>query len=343
MNVRREAPIVILLGLLTVSLWLVLMAFNRSYPLGLVLAFLIGVSGGIAMIGVATLTQAICPNYILGRVTGLREVLSNFASVAVNLVIWQLPRLRALNPRVPKADPILIFLLYPLAAVLALVALRGLWRYTSRGPMDSALANILWRLCRLYTTVWHRLRWIGAHRIPRQGPIILASNHTTGLDPSLIQTPMSRPVTWVMLTSYRFRGLEFLWRTIRPITLNPAGGDVAAVREIVHRLRAGEAVGLFPEGGLQRTQRQLQPFAPGIAMIALRGHAAIVPVWIDGTPRHKNMLWHFLCPSRSTVVFGRPYHPDPALSYQEITDDLRRRMLELSQQVGRQTVPGAPS
>ena len=334
MNVRREAPIVILLGLLTVSLWLVLLACNRSYPLGLVLAFLIGVSGGIAMIGVATLTQAICPNYILGRVTGLREVLSNFASVAVNLVIWQLPWLRAMNPRVPQADPILIFLLYPLAVVLALVALRGLWMRTSRGPMDTALANILWRLCRLYSTVWHRLRWIGAQHIPRQGPIILASNHTTGLDPTLIQAALARKVTWVMLTSYRFRGLGFLWRTLRPITLNPAGGDVAGVREIVHRLKADEAVGLFPEGGLQRTERQLQALAPGIAMVAVRGHAAIVPVWIDGTPRHQYMLWHFLFPSRSTVVFGKPYMPDPALSYQEITDDLRRRMLELSQQVG---------
>jgi 1-acyl-sn-glycerol-3-phosphate acyltransferase len=177
------------------------------------------------------------------------------------------------------------------------------------------------------------LRWLGAHHIPRQGPVIFAANHTTGLDPLLIQTPYTRMITWVMLTTYQFRFLGFIWGIIRPIALPPHGSELTQIREILRRLQAGEAVGLFPEGGLQRDRRELQSFAPGIAMIAVRSGAPIVPVWIDGTPRKRNMIWHFLCPSHSTIVFGRPYKPDTQQPYPQIAEDLRRRMLELSQQV----------
>jgi 1-acyl-sn-glycerol-3-phosphate acyltransferase len=333
LNARRESSIVMLLALLVTSLCLVLLATNRSYHLGWLLAATVGFCGGTALIIMASLTQSITANYILGRVTGMREVLSNFVSVGVNLAVWQLGVLRYLNPKVPEPDPLLILLLYPLAVLIALVALRGLWLRAAHGPQPSVTANIFWRLCRLYTTTWHRLRWIGAHHIPRTGPILFASNHTTGLDPLLIQTPNTRMITWVMLTQYQSPILGLLWRTIHPIALHPGSGDLAEIRQIVRRLEAGEAVGLFPEGGLQRETRQLQPFARGIAMIARRSGAAIVPIWIDGTPRKHKMIWHFLCPSRSTVIFGRPYHPDPELPDQQVADDLRRRMLDLSKQV----------
>ena len=207
----------------------------------------------------------------------------------------------------------------------------GLVLYLRSGPHEDRTANLFWHLVRAFVLTWHRLESRGHDNIPATGAVILAPNHTTGLDPLLIQAPCHRAIRWLMFTSYRFRLLEPLWRAIRPITLDLKSSDTVKVRQVVQALESGDIVGLFPEGSLQRTQRELQPFKPGIGMIARRSGAAVVPVWIEGTPRRQNMLWHFLQPSRSRVTFGKSYVPDPAWSAKEVMADLRRRMEELSE------------
>jgi 1-acyl-sn-glycerol-3-phosphate acyltransferase len=214
------------------------------------------------------------------------------------------------------------------AGVLAAIVLV---RLGMRGPMPEPALNLICRLVRVYARLWHGLRVIGAEHIPRTGPVLLASNHTTGLDPMLLQSPCPRPIRWVMLTEWRFAILEPLWRLIEPITLDRDQRDIARIRQIVRRLETGEVVAFFPEGGLQRDTRQLNPFHPGIAMVAKRSHAPIVPAFIEGTPRRRNMLWHFLQPSRSRVTFGQPYRPDPTWSRQQILDDLKQRIEALAE------------
>jgi 1-acyl-sn-glycerol-3-phosphate acyltransferase len=220
-----------------------------------------------------------------------------------------------------------------LAFVLLVVALlAGLALLLTRGPWLSRRFNLVWHLCRAYTHTWHRLKVRGVENIPASGPVILASNHTTGIDPLLLQSDTRRLIRWVMLTSWRFRVLEPLWQVIEPITLDRDAGDVSRIRAIVDHLRRGEMVGMFPEGGLQRDQRQLNPFHPGVAMIAKRSEAVIVPAWIEGTPRRRSMLLHFLQPSRCRVTFGAPYRPAPNWSRQQVLDDLRRRMEALARE-----------
>ena len=199
----------------------------------------------------------------------------------------------------------------------------------SRGPFDNRSMNGLLSVVWMYARLWHGLRVRGVANVPAAGPVIIAANHTTGLDPVLLQAGCPRLIRWVMLTSWRFRLLEPIWRRVQPICLDRGTRDVAGIRAIVRVLEQGEAVGLFPEGGLQREARALNPFHPGIAMIARRSDAPIVPAWIEGTPRRRNMLWHFLQPSRSRVTFGQPYRPPASWSRQQILDDLRQRMENL--------------
>lgn len=320
MNTRRETSAIIMLAFLCTAFALAGLAAAPTYAIGMAMCFLIGVCGGAALILISTLTQAITPNYILGRVGGVREVLSNISAVGVNLVIWQMP----------GADAWMVPAMYAMALALALIGGYGCFRQMTAGPMDSRTANALWRFDRWFCSVWHRLRHVGKHRVPSAGPVILAANHTTGLDPFAIQAALTRRVTWIMLRKYQYRLVGFVWRAVRPIALDLNNGDLGSLKQIIERLRAGDAVGLFPEGELQRDHRNLGPFAAGIAMIAVRSGAPIVPVWIDGTPLKKRMFWHFAWPSRTTVIFGQPYRPDPDWDYQRIADDLRARLLDLA-------------
>lgn len=334
-NIRRESDVIILTVLVLTAACMIALAVNHSFNVGLFLAVATGFCAGVAMIIISTLTQRITPNYILGRVGGVREQLSNIMAVLVNLVIWQLPALREVNPNLPEADPLLIFSLYPIAALLIGIAAYGFWTHLVSRPLPSRPANLLWRITRLYVLVWHRAQWVGRHHIPTTGAVILAANHTTGLDPLLMQSGCRRMVRWVMIGAYKFRILNPIWNIIRPITVNQNGKDLSSLRQMLAALKEGDIVGIYPEGGLQREKRELQPFAAGVGMLAARSEATIVPVWIDGTPKVHNMLRHFLRPSSSLVVYGEPYKADTSKSNQEIADDLRARMLALAAGIDR--------
>ncbi len=124
LNLRRGANKLMLYAMLACGVVVGLLAVQPSVYVAVGLCFLLGTFGGLCMINISTITQRITPNYILGRVCGVREMLSNFISVLVNLAIWKLPHWQKFNPDIPNADKILVWALYPLAVLMIFV---GWW------------------------------------------------------------------------------------------------------------------------------------------------------------------------------------------------------------------------
>ncbi len=318
-NARRESSWFTMAALLVAGVCMAAMAVNRSYTVGLVLSVVTGFFGNAAMICVATLTQSLAPDYIRGRVFGVRDLFNTLSAVLVNLAIW----------RLPNADQYMVTVLGVAAVLLAAVAAVGLGRQLGSGPLTTRWQNLLWRLDRAFVLVWHRLRWVGRSHVPRHGRVILAANHTTGIDPLIIQAMVPRPITWVMLKNYRYRLLEPFWRVVQPITVDGHGNQLAQLRQMLRSLNEDTVLGIFPEGAAQRGSRVLKKFQSGVGLLAKRSGAVVVPVWIEGTPQTKSMLWHFLLPSRSRIIFGKDYRPDPSLTHDQIAQDLRERVERL--------------
>ncbi len=325
-SVVRESQWTLMLGVLVSGIALLAFFFTPVFWMAAVMAFFVGFASNIMRVSTDTLTQALSPNFIRGRVFGLREILTNTAIVVVNFIIW----------RMPNADPIMIGSIPWMSILLMAVGAWGFVYLITRGPL-SPVSNALWRLTRLLSLAWHKIEWIGKGNVPASGPVILASNHTAGIDPFLIQGGMMRRVRWVMTRSYRFKALEFLWKRVDPIVLEADGktSETRHVRQMLKALRDGDVLGMFPEGTLQRDVRELAPFREGVAMLARKTGATIVPIWISGTPATKKMIWHFLKPSRATVVFGKPFEVDPEASDAWIVEDLRRRMVKLAESLDR--------
>lgn len=319
LNCRRESAWGMLVACFITAVFILLLAACPDYHLALALCLPIGFFGNILLVAASTLLQSLTPDYMRGRVFGLRDMLNTSSAVVVNLIIW----------RMPQADDAMVPAMVVAAAIMAIISVRGLKRQLLSGPMPAHVTNVLWRINRLYALVWHRVRWRGRHHVPSRGPVILAANHTTAADPFVMQSGLLRMVRWVMLSGFRFRAAQVLWNAIDPICLDDGMSNLSHVRKIIRLLKAGEIVGLFPEGGLQRDQREMRAFQPGIAIIARHSDAVIVPVWISGAPRVRHMLLHFLLPSNTTVTFGQPWKPDPALTPEELTAELRRRMESL--------------
>lgn len=324
---RQQAPLVMGVALAMAGLNVLLVSVLPIKIVTYFGAFLVGVAGNVAIVSVISLLQSIAPNGVRGSVMGLAAMTTTVFSVAIYGAIWQLP----------DADEKIIYVLYGLGPLLMAVGLSYALYYLSHGPMPTAGANFFRHLIRFFSLVWHRLEWTGRHHIPTTGPVILASNHTTALDPFILQSACPRQIRWLMLTSYRFKALDFFWKIINPIFIDDSSGERTnasqQVRQVVKHLKEGDILGIFPEGGLQYDDRVLKVFEDGVAVTAKLGKAQIVPCWIEGTVRSKSLLAHFLKPGHRRVAFGEPFTPSKQDKPEEITAELRRRMLRLAWEV----------
>ncbi|MEM8781810.1 MAG: MFS transporter [Planctomycetota bacterium] len=322
---RKEATLPMMVALIFAGLSVTLLAIVRVESIVYLLSFMIGLFGNITIIGVITLLQSITPNYIRGRVIGLDALATTIVSLCVLAAVTFMP----------NADYNILWVLDVIGPLMMLVGGFQLMRFLLTGPMPNRMANLFWKLERWFCLVWHRLEWHGRHHIPHEGPVVIASNHTTALDPFLIQAASPRMVRWLMLESYRFGFLNPLWNAIDPICLphrigdEAAGDGTAQVRQIVKELKKGDVAGIFPEGHLQYDDRVLKEFEPGAAVCARLSGAVIVPCWVSGTPRSRKMLVHWFKPTKSRVHFGPPMTVDRKADPEKVTAELRERMLEL--------------
>tara|TARA_Y100001933_G_scaffold262865_1_gene322151 strand:+ start:8640 stop:10538 length:1899 start_codon:yes stop_codon:yes gene_type:complete len=316
---RREAGLILFTAFIFVGFFMLTFALVPVVWVMYVSAFCIGLFGNMIIISVMTLLQTSTANFIRGRVMGLNSMANTSCSVATYFAIW----------RLPNADDNIRYVVLLLGPVLLILGITCLIRYATHGPAEHGIANAGWRIARLFCFVWHRLEVFGQHNVPHTGAVILAANHTTGLDPFVMQSRVTRMVRWLMMKNYQYKALNPLWKAINPIAIGEDESRLTQVRTLVKILKHGDIVGLFPEGALQREVRELQPFESGITWIAKKSGAVIVPVWIEGTPLKHKMIWHFLCPSHTTVTFGKPMSIGKDDDEKQALKELRQRMLAL--------------
>jgi 1-acyl-sn-glycerol-3-phosphate acyltransferase len=152
--------------------------------------------------------------------------------------------------------------------------------------------------------IYHQTIVRTAQRLPRQGPAILICNHTSGLDPLLIQSVCPRLIVWMMAREYYdIKALTWVFRTIEAIPVDRAGRDMTATRAALRALEHGRILGVFPEGRIEKT-REMLPFQTGVALMAIKTGVPVYPAYLDGTQRNKSMLRAILARNRATITFG---------------------------------------
>jgi len=132
----------------------------------------------------------------------------------------------------------------------------------------------------------YRVDKTGLENIPAEGPCIIVCNHVSFVDAVVIAACVRRPVRFVMdHRIFRVPLLSFIFRTMRTIPIAPANEDSAmkdrAFAAAADALRAGEIVGIFPEGKLTDTG-ELNPFRPGVAQMIATTPVPVVPMALSG-------------------------------------------------------------
>src|SRR5207302_5267791 len=133
---------------------------------------------------------------------------------------------------------------------------------------------------------FYRVEKGGLERIPAEGACVIVCNHVSFVDAIVIAACVRRPIRFVM--DHRIFGiplLNFIFRTMRTIPIAPAREDAAmkerAFDEAARALKAGEIVGIFPEGRLTETG-ELNPFRPGLQRILEQAPVPVVPLALRG-------------------------------------------------------------
>jgi 1-acyl-sn-glycerol-3-phosphate acyltransferase len=171
--------------------------------------------------------------------------------------------------------------------------------------------RILFLLDTLFARVYHHLTVIQPCQVPRGGPAILAINHTSSIDPALVQSVCRhRLITWMMAQEYTdIKGTGWFYRTLGVIPVQRTGRDSGPLRAALRALQAGKLLGVFPEGRIAPT-RDLLPFQTGLALMAIKTNAPVYPVYLDGTQRNKEMLQAVFFRNKATITFGPPVQFD---------------------------------
>jgi 1-acyl-sn-glycerol-3-phosphate acyltransferase len=137
---------------------------------------------------------------------------------------------------------------------------------------------------RLITRAFFDLSVVGADNVPSEGPVVIASNHFSHLDPPLLDVHTTRKVRFLAVDVLfgKNRILDSFLNIADAIPLDRDGYPIRAMRAAIEHLREGHAVGLFPEG--RRVERWgVDDPKRGAAWLAWMSGAPLVPVAIHGT------------------------------------------------------------
>lgn len=237
----------------------------------------------------------------------------------------------------------------PAPAERARPAIRSARPFAQRTPVDRALLAGFGRGVKALYDTWFDLEVEHPENLPVSLPYLIAANHASHLDAPAILSAVreargeeaARALHVLGARDYFFDSAPKRWffsTLLNVVPIEREETSLAGLKMVRSILRDGESALIFPEGTRSRTG-EIQPFKPGLGLIAWELEVPIVPVHVAGT--------HDLLPAdrslprrgRVTVTFGVPVGPaewrDLAAelprdaAYREVAADVRRRIVAL--------------
>jgi len=166
-----------------------------------------------------------------------------------------------------------------------------------------------YHLTKLLGRIFFRLRVVHRERMINHGPVILAANHQSFLDPPCAGSASDRAIFFLARrTLLDGPILGWLLPKLNVIPVDSEGGkDRTALKALIRILRAGEGTLVFPEG--QRSpDGKLQPALPGLGLVIAKTLAPVVPMRIFGAFEAWPLHEKWPRPGRVTVVVGEPIY-----------------------------------
>ncbi|MDX8359862.1 MULTISPECIES: lysophospholipid acyltransferase family protein [Bacillaceae] len=153
--------------------------------------------------------------------------------------------------------------------------------------------NIVWGILKPL----FRIKIIGSENIPKEGSVLICSNHISVLDPPVVGITSTRPIHFMAKEElFRVPILKTAISNLNAFPVKRGMGDRSAIRNGLAILNDNKALGIFPEG-TRNKEGNLGKGLAGVGFFALRSNALVVPCAIIGPYKPFRKLY---------VVYGRP-------------------------------------
>lgn len=158
------------------------------------------------------------------------------------------------------------------------------------------------------------LRIHGAHHVPRRGGVVFAANHSSFIDPIVLDVVCPRPVTFLARQAlFDVPWLGLVMRGMGTLPIDRQETEIG-IRRAIRLLKRGGAVMIFPEGGRQISE-ELGQAKPGVGFLAGAAQVPIVPLFLAGTRQALPPGARRLKRAKIEVAFGPEIrYPDRRLS-----------------------------
>lgn len=139
----------------------------------------------------------------------------------------------------------------------------------------------------------------GVENIPTKGAVILASNHLSNWDPPLVGAFIPRHLAYMAKEElFKVPILKSILVNVHTFPVKRGASDRATIRTALQMLENNECICMFPEGTRSKDGK-LHKGAPGVALIAAKSQATVIPVAIEGTFKLKPFR-------KITITYGKP-------------------------------------
>ena len=189
----------------------------------------------------------------------------------------------------------------------------------------------------IFCKIYFRLEVNGADNIPKKGGVLVASNHSSFLDPVIVGVGISRQTYYLTKQSlFEIPIFRLLIKALHTIPVRRELVSVSTFKELIKSLNAKKAIILFPEG-TRSLDGKLGQGKVGVGMIALKADVPIIPAYIDGAIKAfpKNGKWIY--PKKIRVIFGKPIMPNckdlNKKNYREISTQVMQSISSLKENI----------
>jgi 1-acyl-sn-glycerol-3-phosphate acyltransferase len=185
------------------------------------------------------------------------------------------------------------------------MAVRDFSRYHERTRNKGVNPVIFWA-ARIFVgtaiQLYFSLERTGRKNIPKKGPVILAANHRSFLDPFVIGCMIRRPVYFVAKKElFKHKFIAAFLKKLGGVPVDRGAADIGAIRASLQVIKDNYGMGIFPQG-TRSPKNERMPMLSGVAMIAMRADAPVIPCFIDGPYRLFRPV---------NVYFGAPIDKEP--------------------------------
>jgi len=192
------------------------------------------------------------------------------------------------------------------------------------------MVNLFWIIVKIIFKTRHRYIYNGLENIPKDKAVLLLGNHVSWIDWIIIQLSIKRRINFMMDREiYNWKFFNIFFKKGKAIAVSKKGSK-DAFSEAYRRLKNGEVVVIFPEGGISK-DGDIGKFYRGYEMIPTDYDGVIIPFFIHGifgsslSKYHPQTKKKFYEKRKIKVYFEKP------LSKEIKADELRKKIIKMKE------------